>query len=330
MRAAYSSAILTHAPAPPPARRCAPIGPRPGAPRPVKAHLPRVGRGTARPGPARAAACGGAAPAARAAAAASAPAAPAAPEPDPDPAVADDADMMAHDTLVARCAAGGAGAPGPLDRAPPASRPPEPQAPPPRPANGPQTPRYRQRSWYFLSSGSQVFFLPYLSLFLQRDLGFDPARVGCGGASGRERAAKAPAGAPPERVPAAPTRRPARRRLLQGLRPWLSAPSSLLLCALADRFGLHRAALIAGFVTSVALRGALALAPPSLAAVGALLLAAEVVAAPVGVIADASVVARCKADGDYGKQRCALAEAGQAGSGVGAGRGGVGAARRGV
>jgi hypothetical protein len=33
------------------------------------------------------------------------------------------------------------------------------------------------RCWYFLYSGSQVFFFPYLSLYLQ-GLGFDPARVG--------------------------------------------------------------------------------------------------------------------------------------------------------
>ena len=112
--------------------------------------------------------------------------------------------------------------------------------------------------------------LPYVSLYLQRDLQWPPWRVG----------------------------------LVQGLRPWVSAPCGLLLCALADRFGLHRALLVACYAGVTLLRGALGLVPATcVGGVAALLLVAEAVGAPVGTIADASVVARCRSDGDYGKQR---------------------------
>ena len=99
-------------------------------------------------------------------------------------------------------------------------------------------------------------------------------------------------------------RHPPPSRLVQGLRPWISAPCSLLLCAAADRFGIHRPLLIACFTLSAALRGSLALVPPSFAAVAGVILLADAVASPVAVIADSSVVAKCKQDGDYGKQRC--------------------------
>ncbi|GBF88640.1 hypothetical protein Rsub_01539 [Raphidocelis subcapitata] len=128
------------------------------------------------------------------------------------------------------------------------------------------------RLWYFCYSGSQVFFFPYISLFLQQ-LGWDPMRVG----------------------------------LVQGLRPWVSAPCSLLLCSLADRFRIHRAVLLSCFLLSVALRGSLSLLSGGggggVAAVAGLLLLAEAVGSPVGVIADATVVAQCTDPSDYGKQR---------------------------
>lgn len=89
---------------------------------------------------------------------------------------------------------------------------------------------------------------------------------------------------------------------MQGLRPWVAAPCSLLLCALADRFGLHRPLLVACFGGATLLRALLGVVPAaSVAGVAALLLVAEGVGSPVGVIADAAVVARCK--DDYGKQR---------------------------
>lgn len=101
------------------------------------------------------------------------------------------------------------------------------------------------------------------------------------------------------------TRRPLARppRLVQGLRPWISAPCSLLLCAIADRLGIHRPLLLACFLISASLRGSLALVTPHFATVAVLILTADAVAAPVAVIADSSVVAKCVKDGEYGKQR---------------------------
>jgi hypothetical protein len=93
------------------------------------------------------------------------------------------------------------------------------------------------------------------------------------------------------------------QRLVQGLRPWVSTPCSLLLCSLADRFRAHRFVLLFCFAASTLLRGALALAPPSFGAIAGLILVSDALAAPVPVIADASVVAKCVRDGDYGKQR---------------------------
>ena len=95
-------------------------------------------------------------------------------------------------------------------------------------------------------------------------------------------------------------------RLVQGLRPWVAAPCALLLCALADRLRIHRALMLACFATSVALRASLGLLPPGVADVAAVLLLSEAIASPVGVLVDASVVAKCtRDDGAYGRQRCA-------------------------
>jgi hypothetical protein len=35
------------------------------------------------------------------------------------------------------------------------------------------------RIWYFFFYGGLVFFMPYVPLFLKRDLGWEPWRVGC-------------------------------------------------------------------------------------------------------------------------------------------------------
>lgn len=96
---------------------------------------------------------------------------------------------------------------------------------------------------------------------------------------------------------------PPPRRLVQGLRPWISAACSLTLCSIVDRLKLHKPVLIACFVVSSALRGSLALVPPRFGVVAPLILLADAVASPIAVIADSSVVAKCKRDGDYGKQR---------------------------
>jgi len=61
--------------------------------------------------------------------------------------------------------------------------------------------------------------------------------------------------------------------------------------------------LVLCFALSTALRGSVAILPPSVATVAALLLLADAVGAPVGVIVDANVVAKAQADGEYGKQR---------------------------
>ncbi|GBF92290.1 hypothetical protein Rsub_05373 [Raphidocelis subcapitata] len=123
--------------------------------------------------------------------------------------------------------------------------------------------------WYFFFYGGLVFFMPYVPLFLKRDLGWEPWRVG----------------------------------LVQGLRPWISAACSLTLCSVVDRLKLHKPMLMVCFVVSSALRGSLALVPARFAIVAPLILLADAVASPIAVIADSSVVAKCKRDGDYGKQR---------------------------
>jgi hypothetical protein len=56
----------------------------------------------------------------------------------------------------------------------------------PAPATTRLTPPYYTRApksiskriWYFLYSGSLVFFIPYIPLFLKRDLHWEPWRVG--------------------------------------------------------------------------------------------------------------------------------------------------------
>lgn len=83
----------------------------------------------------------------------------------------------------------------------------------------------------------------------------------------------------------------------------MSAPCSLLLCSAAERARAHRAVLITCFTLSFCCRGALALVPPTFGAVAAAVLLGDAFAAPVPVIADSSVVAKCRRDGDYGKQR---------------------------
>jgi hypothetical protein len=54
--------------------------------------------------------------------------------------------------------------------------------------------------WYFLSTGGQAFVLPYFNVYFDQ-LGFSKDAIG----------------------------------VLSALRPWLSAPCAVLLCALADK-----------------------------------------------------------------------------------------------
>lgn len=61
--------------------------------------------------------------------------------------------------------------------------------------------------------------------------------------------------------------------------------------------------LVLCYALAAILRGSLAMIPPSFGAVAAIVLLSDAIASPVAVIADSSVVARCKRDGDYGKQR---------------------------
>jgi hypothetical protein len=76
-----------------------------------------------------------------------------------------------------------------------------------------------------------------------------------------------------------------------------------VLCSFADRFGIHKPMLVTGFVLSSAFRLSLGVVPRTFAVVAVMILLGEAAASPLAVIADSSVVAKCKRDGDYGKQR---------------------------
>jgi hypothetical protein len=43
----------------------------------------------------------------------------------------------------------------------------------------PPPPRTHNRFWYFFFSGALAFYLPYVPLFMRRDLGWQPVHVGC-------------------------------------------------------------------------------------------------------------------------------------------------------
>ena len=107
-------------------------------------------------------------------------------------------------------------------------------------------------------TASLVFFLPYLNVYLDEN-GASKQQIG----------------------------------VLSALRPWLSAPSAVLLTGLADKLDAQRAVLVVAFAASATLRTLLLVAPSSIFATGALVLLADCVASPVGVIIDSIVVASC-------------------------------------
>ena len=90
--------------------------------------------------------------------------------------------------------------------------------------------------------------------------------------------------------------------LLAALRPWLSLPAGAIWSGAADTSRRHQALLLAAFCGALVCRLALAGAH-SYATLAALTLATEVFAAPITIIADASVLAACAAEGEYGRQR---------------------------
>lgn len=81
----------------------------------------------------------------------------------------------------------------------------------------------------------QAFVLPYYNLYFETVLGFSRQQIG----------------------------------LLSALRPWLSAPCAMLLCAVADRWRVHTALLVGCFSASVVLRCLMMVVPGNLLAVGA-------------------------------------------------------------
>ncbi|GLC41851.1 hypothetical protein PLESTM_001258000 [Pleodorina starrii] len=122
--------------------------------------------------------------------------------------------------------------------------------------------------YYFLSSGSAVFLLPYLYPFFQSK-GFTDAQLG----------------------------------IVAVLRPWLSAVAGLLLPLLADRLQCHRVLMLSTFGASIVLRLGMFYAASNFLALISVLLVCEFLAAPVGVLADAIVVAASEKAGGYGRQR---------------------------
>eukprot|EP00878_Enallax_costatus_P010616 GHUV01011091.1.p1 GENE.GHUV01011091.1~~GHUV01011091.1.p1 ORF type:complete len:393 (+),score=122.87 GHUV01011091.1:490-1668(+) len=123
------------------------------------------------------------------------------------------------------------------------------------------------KAWNFLLGASGVFLFPYIPIFLQSH-GLSPAQIG----------------------------------LLAALRPWLAAPVSMTMSALADKHKAHVKLLLASAALGALLRSSMPLVGGGVVLM-ALLLAGELVGAPTGVLGDATVLSNCKDPGDYGKQR---------------------------
>jgi len=71
--------------------------------------------------------------------------------------------------------------------------------------------------------------------------------------------------------------------VLSALRPWVAAPSAVLLCRLADRLS-TTVVLLACYIVSVSLRVSMAFVPGTFGVIAAVLLTAECFAAPVGAL----------------------------------------------
>ncbi|KAK9828635.1 hypothetical protein WJX72_001232 [[Myrmecia] bisecta] len=123
------------------------------------------------------------------------------------------------------------------------------------------------RLWYFTHSVALVFVLPYLNLHY-RHLGFTAQQIG----------------------------------ILGALRPWVSAPAGPMWAALADATKAHRLILVAAFALSTCTRTSMAVSG-SFVVQMVLTVLTEAFGAPIGIIADSSVMASVKEEGDYGKQR---------------------------
>jgi hypothetical protein len=90
--------------------------------------------------------------------------------------------------------------------------------------------------------------------------------------------------------------------ILAAVKPWVSASASFVWSGIADRYNIHKTILIATFVVSTLVRSSVSVLH-SFAAFLVIAVLGEAIAAPCGVMADASVVASCKKDTDYGKAR---------------------------
>lgn len=130
-------------------------------------------------------------------------------------------------------------------------------APPPSPRCH-RTFQTSTQVWFLLSGAAGTFFFPFVPVFLS-SRGMTSSQLG----------------------------------VLAAVRPWLAAPTSLAATTVADRLRLHRPLLVASLVASTVMRAALPLLP-GLTALSGLLLASEILGAPTGVVADATILSRCR------------------------------------
>ena len=115
------------------------------------------------------------------------------------------------------------------------------------------------QAWFFLGGASGALLFPYLNIFLA-GRGLTPAQIG----------------------------------LISALRPWVAAPASVAVSALADRRRAHGPLLLLGLAASAALRAGLPLAAGA-AQLFAVLLAAEAFSF-FGVLGDATVLSNLPKD----------------------------------
>jgi len=92
--------------------------------------------------------------------------------------------------------------------------------------------------------------------------------------------------------------------VIAALRPWVSAPASVLLAALADRLLIHRSMFFALSILGTLLRSAILLPLPGpFWGILTVMMAMEVVCAPNGVLTTAAIVASLPDSRDYGRLR---------------------------
>ncbi|KAK9815868.1 hypothetical protein WJX72_010994 [[Myrmecia] bisecta] len=123
------------------------------------------------------------------------------------------------------------------------------------------------KAWYFTQFAAAACIYPYLNLYF-RQLGFNEQQIGA----------------------------------FNALRPWVSAIAGNLFTLIADHVRAHRAILLIAFVLAAVVRFSIALVH-NLTYLILLVVATEAINSPVGILVDASVMAACEQEGDYGKSR---------------------------